>query len=321
MLHITWNTGDFSKLEGVFLPNFAGHRFASTGRWAPSQYTAMMEKVETEILTRTLDRYPSLASVIESMYLQMDTDYSGYSPEFPDTSSLKYFQTGLRYTTTIGPADIGAQYFYGNLFRPNVAFTAEGIDNFIDALVTSYGTNIDLDLLAPQINYSRYHQIGADYAQVLYGFNVRGELAIHLTEDTKGDNGSVPNPFIGWSLGFDRDLIYGINLNMQLNETIRLLNGKIGDNPVYDTEADTNASSTRLTTQVSRKFFRDNLESKATLIWDIENSDCYIIPAFIWSQGTLSTELSAGFFAGKESGELGQYRKSSFIKFALKYLF
>ncbi|MDR2730632.1 MAG: hypothetical protein LBB81_07025, partial [Treponema sp.] len=28
MLHVTWNTGNFSKLEGVFIPNFASHRFA-----------------------------------------------------------------------------------------------------------------------------------------------------------------------------------------------------------------------------------------------------------------------------------------------------
>jgi hypothetical protein len=73
--------------------------------------------------------------------------------------------------------------------------------------------------------------------------------------------------------------------------------------------------------QVSRKFFKDNLESKATVLWGIEDSDCYIIPALVWTQGNLRSELSAGIFAGKESGELGHFWENSFIKFGIKYFF
>jgi len=330
MLHLTWNTGDFSKLEAVFIPNFAGHRFAQEGRWKPAQYSKLTELVPATIFERAIKVYsvPPYSippALIQSMGQEAASGFSNFSIPFPDTSALSYFQTGLRYTTTIGPADIGAQYFYGNLFNPAAAFNTVGIDAFLGDMIGNYlvyGTlNINPGLLNPQIKYNRYHQIGVDYAQVLFGFNVRSEFALHFTEDVSGDDGSVRNPFIGWSLGFDKDLPLGIYANLQLNETIRLLNGKVGDNPVLDSEAGTNVTSTRLTAQFSKKYLRDNLESKLTFIWDMENSGCYIIPAVVWIMGGITSEISAGIFAGKETGELGQYWENSFIRVGFKYSF
>ena len=270
MVHITLNTGSFSKLEGVFIPNFYGHRFASDGRWMPGQVKEMQD--------------------LAQMFF--------FFPDFPNTEGIEYFQAGVRYTTTIGSADIGCQYYYGNLFRPVIRI-----------------------LPSPQIKYNRYHQIGIDYAQVILSLNVRSEAAIHLTDDLSGNDGSVRNPFIGWSLGFDRDLFWGINLNIQCNETIRLFDNKVGNSPIFDAEAGTDVTSTRLSAQLSKKYFRDKLESKASVIWDIENADCYVIPAIIWSNDNLSVELSAGIFAGNVNGELGQYWNNSFIKLGLKYSF
>jgi hypothetical protein len=332
MLHLTWNTGDFSKLEAVFIPNFAGHRFAQEGRWQPAQYTAqssmMKEQLPPLMLNRAIERFssPLVPPVfIYGMFQQVASEFSDFSLQFPDTSTLNYFQTGLRFTTTIGPVDIGGQYFYGTLFNPTAAFTTKGIDAFLDDVVGQYFatgsvSDINIDKLNP-IKYNRYHQIGIDYAQVVFGFNLRAEFAVHLTDDLAGDDGTVRNPFIGWSFGFDRDLPLGIYLNLQCNETIRLLNDKVGSNPVYDSEAGTDITSTRITAQLSRKFLRDNLETKFTAIWDIENSSCYLIPAVVWTTGGLSTELSAGFFTGNENGELGQYWGNSFVRVGLKYSF
>jgi hypothetical protein len=295
MLHLTWNLSNFSKLEGVFIPNFYADRFASGGRWAPSQYAGMTEAAAS----------------------------FGIIVEFPDTTSIKYFQGGLRYTNTIGQADIGVQYYYGNLFRPS--FSINGVDAFILDLFTGQYFNSSYtgnpSLLSPQIKYTRYHQLGIDYAQVLFGFNVRAEAAFFLTEDFYGDNGSHRNPFIGWSLGFDRTLFWGININFQCNETIRLFDGKVGDIPYVDTEAGTDMTSTRITVQLSKKFLRDNLETRVSVLWGIEDSDCYIIPAILWTYGNLIFELSAGIFAGDRSGELGQYRDNSFLKLGVKYTF
>lgn len=191
------------------------------------------------------------------------------------------------------------------------------------ALIASGSSDIytgNPDLLYT-IKYNRYHQIGIDYAQVLFGFNVRAEFAAHLTNDLKGNDGSIKNPFLGWSLGFDRDLFWGINANIQCNETIRLLNNKVGSDPLFDCEAGGNLTSTRITMHLSKKFLKDALETKSVIIWDIENSDCYVIPAIAWTIKDLTAELSAGVFAGKESGDLGQYWKNSFIRLGMSYSF
>jgi hypothetical protein len=339
MAHISWNMDGFSKLEAVFIPNFAGHRFAQEGRWVPAQYSDMLSRAESGIFSIANTRFGNMLSSPMASLLDVDALFEGVRNKMlthfsnglapPSTGGINYFQSGLRFTTTIGPVDLGVQYFYGNLFRPD--FTIAGVDGFLDALsspinIFSFITTGNLDfvnpnLLSPQIKYNRYHQVGLDYAQVVLGFNLRAEAAIHLTTDLKGDDGSVRNPFIGWSLGFDRDLFWGINANIQCNETVRLFNSKVGNNPVLDCEADTKLTSTRLTMRLSKKFFKDELESSVTAIWGVEDMDCYIIPSFVWTIGNFSTELCGGVFAGKESGELGQYWRNSFVRLGVKYTF
>jgi len=257
------------------------------------------------------------------------SSFNDFSVTYPSTGALENYQAGLRFTTTIGSADIGGQYFYGHLFRPS--FTISGIDKYLDDYVNNIlpgpplYLNIDYpgnpSLIKPVIQYNRYHQIGLDYAQVLLGFNIRAEAAIHITEDLSGDDGAVQNPFIGWSFGFDRSLFWGITLNIQCNETVRLFNDKIGDNPILDAEAGTNAISTRLTMRLSKSFFMDKLESSATVIWDVENSDYYIIPSLVWTEGNMSWTLAGGIFAGKETGDLGQYWRNNYVKFGVTYSF
>jgi len=331
MVHITWNAGSFSKLEGVFIPNFTGHSFASEGRWAPIQYANMTKMTTDEIYTRLVNLAttfgrPEMIDMIDQMF---PSELPDYSFEFPDTSGIEYFQAGLRFTTTVSSADLGFQYFYGNLFRPNYCLSSDGMNDFISDLVFGNMNNTNpntfytgnMSLLDPQINYTRYHQIGIDYAQVLFGLNVRAEAAINITEDFYGDDGSLQNPFVAWALGFDRDLFWGINANVQFDETIRLLNDKVGNNPVFDSEAETDITSTRVTLHLSKSFFRDKLEIGMTGVWKIEDTDFYIIPSLAWMDGNLTARIAAGFFMGNEDGELGQYWKNHFLKLSLSIMF
>jgi hypothetical protein len=74
----------------VFVPNFEPARFADNGsRWYPARMAALPQ-------------------------LPVNT---------PDTSTLNYAQAGTRFTTTIGPSDIGLQYYYGRLTSPAVTMT------------------------------------------------------------------------------------------------------------------------------------------------------------------------------------------------------
>ena len=333
LLNINWYINDTTKLEAVFIPNFAGHRFTMNegDRWAPAQFSDIAKKVKNNItdeIMRFLAANPAY-SAVAPVLPSLTENFSGYMPPFPDTSSLEYFQAGLRFATSIGSIDIGGQYFYGNLFQPG--FTMGSPEKFVADLIPGLASSLsggssdpytgNLSLLPTKINYTRYHQIGIDYAQVLFGFTIRAEAAIHLTEDMAGTDGSVANPFVGWSLGFDRDIVWGINFNFQCNETVRLFHKKLGKNPIMDFEAGTDPTATRLTMRVAKSFLKDNLETAVTALWDIEKSDCYIIPAINWTIKEVKAELSAGIFAGKESGDLGQYWENSFVKIGLTYSF
>jgi hypothetical protein len=171
------------------------------------------------------------------------------------------------------------------------------------------------------IAYNYFHQIGVDWAQVIAGFNVRAEAGANITSDFSGKDGSVYNPALVYSLGFDRDLVWGINVNLQGNGSVRLMHDKIGKNPAVDTEAGKDLTSTRITGILSKKFFRDELEIKTTALWGIEDKDFLVIPALVWARNDISLELSAGIFGGDENGELGQYRKNSYVKTLLTWKF
>jgi len=277
LIHASYRVGSFSKIEGVFVPSFEPLRYATEGRWVPAQMTQL--------------------SQLQAMGVPITQE---------DTSTLDYMQAGARFTTTIGPADFGLQYYYGRLTRPAVTMSI--------APPSPVPTAINFA-------YNPYHQIGVDWAQVLFGFNARAELALNITGDLDGDDGSVYNPALLGALGFDRDLMWGINLNFQCNESIRLMDNKIGNNPLFDIEADTNMTSTQIIAALSKKFLRDELEARLAVLCGIEDGDFLFIPSLVWTKDAVSIELSCGIFGGSKDGQFGQYKDNSFVKAALKYSF
>ncbi|MDR1636791.1 MAG: hypothetical protein LBR93_05580 [Treponema sp.] len=321
MLHVSWTPRAFSKLEAVFMPAFQGHRYEleETGRWYPRVIG----------VDRRNDMLTGLGGALGGLPPQMAVPLAGImgkaagmSIELPATGGLEYAQAGLRFTTLLGGADLGAQYYYGNLFRP--AFTIGGAGKLLKAAAESPLDSDRITAAAGELGlhtaYNRYHQAGLDYAQVLAGFNVRAEFAAHITEDLGGDDGEVYNPSLAWSFGFDRDLL-GFTLNLQVNESIRLMDGQVNGNPALDTEAGMASTATTFTAQISRKFLRDKLELKFTHIWNIEAMDIYYIPSLTYTAGDLSTEISGGVFGGKRGGEFSQYREMGFVRTALTYSF
>jgi hypothetical protein len=304
LVHASFRFGQFSKIEAVFVPSFEPYYIASDGRWAPAQM---------KIISEMLD-YASIYATMSGINIP--------APKPVNTGTLDYAQAGLRYTTTAGPADFGVQYYYGRLPQPAAKFS----------------------FVPPSANfiYNPYHQIGLDYAQVLSDFNVRAEVAANITEDLKGDDASVYNPSIAWSFGFDRDIFLGINLNLQVNESIRLMHDKLGSGNIsllreklgsgdiasvlgiigdFDIEGDSELTATRLTAALSRKFLRDELELRTAIVWGIEDNDCLIMPALMWTKDDIRIALSGGIFAGDKKGQLGQYKDNNFLKISMTYKF
>jgi hypothetical protein len=321
MIRVSYG-GSFTKAEAVFVPWFQGHRFAGSGsRWAPAEIQDLPQAIRAALVPAVLNLPPSYDPLQVQQkiteVLNQETLETLYTDK-PALFTLGYAQGGLRLTTTLGGSDLGIQYFYGNLPRP--ALNLRGIAAFLRD-PQGFIDGDKYETLRPEISYNRYHQIGVDYARVIGGFNLRLELAANITGDLSGDKGDVYNPFLAWSAGFDRDLIGGIALNLQVNESIRLFQNKIGDTIFTDIEAGKDITSTRLTLILSKKLFRDELELKTSLLWGIEDRDFYLIPALIWTREDVGVELSGGIFGGDTKGELGQYRDNGFIKVLLSYSF
>ena len=331
VVQASYRFGMFSKIEAVYLPSFdvvsmaistamsgADNPMAalllgtSSQRWIPAQMSELNQMINKGIFGEdgNLLMHGSMKEI--------------------NTSALDYTQAGLRFTTTIGRADIGAQYFYGRMFQPVVKMSVLQPDMtgiVIDPTAPGFDPEkIPRPTAEAEFIFNKYHQIGLDYAQVILGFNIRAEAAANITEDLSGDDGYIYNPSIGWSFGFDRDLFLGINLNLQANGSVRLFDDKVGsgDNPFapdFDIEAGTSMTATRLTAMLSKKFLRDELELRGAVVWGIEDMDFAVIPALIWIKDDLKAALSGGFFLGDKEGQLGQYHTNNFLKISATYTF
>ena len=292
IVHTTYRFGRFSKLEGVFLPSF--EVISSSVSAALGSSNPLMAL----LIGSTAERW--IPSQMQELYFEIGEDTKLFMPV---TSGLDYAQGGLRFTTSVRSADIGAQYFYGRMYQPAVRKVYDS-SNALESV---------------EFFYNKYHHIGIDYAQVVFGFNLRAEVAANITEDIRGKDAHVYNPSIGWSFGFDRDVI-GFNINFQANGSVRLLNSKVGTAP-FDIESGTSVTATRLTAMLSRKFLREEIELRTAVVWGIEDKDVAIMPAVIWVRDDLRAALSGGFFLGDSNGQLGQYKNNNFLKISVTYMF
>ncbi len=289
MLHASLSLGDFTRLEGVFEPSFEGNSYDLEGRWKPRQVESLPGRIISAV-NPLVAANPAFQAALSTADVA-----------FPDTSALKYSQYGLRLTTTLGSSDFGLQYWCGNLQKPAIYVT---------------GYEGDASGLAVHVDYNRYHQIGADWASVVATINARAEIAANVTEDLAGDDGSVYNPAVLWSLGFDRDLVAGVNLNAQGSGSIRLMDDKVSD-AIGDAEADTSATKTTVTAKLSRKFMKDEFEIGLAGLWGIEDRDFLAMPSLVWSKGDTEVELSGGIFGGDRDGELGYFDDNDYVSLSL----
>jgi hypothetical protein len=244
-----------------------------------------------------------LANVPEALQKDAADKFAslGMTSLSPDPTSLDYFQAGARYTTTFGPVDFGAQYFDGYMYMPayNKSILAEVANQLAEGRIND-AYNLLTDKNHLPISYNRMHQIAVDAAFVLVGFNCRTELAANITNDLKGTNPNIYNPQLAWSFGFDRNLPWSITLNMEFNQTIRLLSPV--DAQAYgqyiDVEKGSKATSTRMISYISRSFLNEELAVKMVAVWDIEDGDSLLIPSVTWTRAAFEISLLAGCFVG-----------------------
>jgi len=212
--------------------------------------------------------------------------YEHVSIQYPETNNLDYAQAGFRVNRQKGSTDIGFQYFYG--FLPKLALS--------DIAVTT-----DKSLVV-KMDYNRYQQIGADYSAVFGNYRLRSEIAANITRDLSGDDGSVYNPAMLWSLGFSRLGPEGSQVDVQGSGSVRLMNDRIGST-ASDTEYGTNMTDTTLLVKITKKFAKDAFELSASARYGIETADCLVKPSVVWAKDKKRIELACVIFSGQTNAK------------------
>ncbi len=342
MLKITQPLGERASAELVYLPWFEGDRIATTGPWVPAALASGTAALKAAMAAQLYNAYKASAwaaayAAAYSQYMTA-TNNAAYSNTSaiaaadaaaasvdatlqaqaaseadaalanpfaaPDTKRLDYGQAGLRLNASIGGADVGLQYFYGYLTTP--AFDMN------PASITAAGGKIP-------VSWNRYHQVGADMATVLAGFNLRLEAGANLTEDMSGDDPLVYNPAVVWAAGFDRDLFAGINLNLQASGKIRLSHDKI-TSPL-DVEYGSDLTSTRIAALLSRSFAQERVKLEFLGMVGVEQADYMVEPGIVVAFGDAEVAMRGRYFGGDAAGDLGQFHDKSYVSLSLKYQF
>ncbi len=342
MLRLTESLGERASAELIYLPWFEGDRIATSGPWVPPKLAAGKATLETTMAGQLYDSYKASvwSATYSAAFAQAMT--GGGSAAFsnttaitaanaqvaavdaslrakaaneaatamadpfssPDTSGLDYGQAGLRITAGSGGVDLGFQYFYGYLTTPAYDMNP--------ASIAAAGGKIP-------VSWNRYHQVGADMAMVLAGFNIRLEAGANLTEDMSGDDPLVYNPSIVWAAGFDRALFAGINLNLQAMGKVRMLHDKITS--ALDIESGSDITTTQVAALLSRSFERETVKLELLGLLGAEKQDYMIEPGIVLTAGDAEIALRGRYFGGDTAGDLGQYHDSSYVKLSATYKF
>lgn len=343
MLRLTESLGERASVELVYLPWFEGDRIATSGPWVPAKLAAGKAALETAMATRlytsykasvwsaafapayaqamistgnnSAASYAAAAAAADAQVAAVDASLSAkaaneaaaaLSDPFssPDTKRLDYGQAGLRLTAGLGGIDMGLQYFYGYLTTPAYDMNP--------ASITAAGGKIP-------VYWNRYHQIGADMATVLEGFNIRIEAGANLTEDMSGDDPLVYNPAFVWAAGFDRALFAGIDLNLQAMGKVRMFHDKIVS--PLDVESGSDITTTQVAALLSRSFARETVKLELLGLLGAEKLDYMIEPGIVFTTGDAEIALRGRYFGGDTSGDLGQFHDSSYVRLSASYKF
>jgi hypothetical protein len=342
MVKLSGSLGERTTVDAVYLPWFEGDRIAVSGPWVPAALATGKASLEAAMADELYDAYAAStwAAVYAQAYSQTLTasglaafsnttaiaaanaQVAAAAPALtaranaeaaaaladpfasPNTRGLDYGQAGARLSAGLGAVDLGLQYFYGYLTTPAYDMNP--------ASIAAAGGKIP-------VSWNRYHQIGADMAFVLAGFNLRLEAGANLTEDSTGADPLIYNSAIVWAAGFDRSLFAGIDINLQAMGKLRLNHDAIVS--PLDVEYGSKLTSTRVAALLSRSFARDRIKLELLGLYEIEKMDYMVEPGLVFAFGDAEIALRGRYFGGDSSGDLGQFNDKSYVSVSAKYKF
>lgn len=302
MLRLVWNGSGNLRAEAVYTPVMTADRFAEEGPWVPGQ----LEKVSSAAGGVLMGQADAALSSKDSSALL--AALSAADSVIPETTSFDYGQAGLRLTGTAGLFDWGVSYYFGHYKQPTVDWS-------------NYAASEKTRL--PELHYDRLQVFGLEGAAAVGRFNLRGEVAYYLSEDTAGDDPWVKNNSLNWVVGFDVDIpIHNVNVNIQNNGSWILNNDKIESAMDADFNEDEKYTNNKIVLRVSDSFFHEKLNAEVRFVWGIERGDFILMPEITYDfTPELEFALSGMYITGRDDSEFSYWHDNSFVQLGVKYTF
>ena len=293
--------------------------YAAAGDLANAQkYAAAAKKAAAEA-----ESYKSKLTAADTAYT-MALNNAGTLADniYPDLWTLKYGQFGGRATWTLCQVDMGISYYNGWYKQPS--FNGEKLDKYIKTYLANGKVSEDDKFLA----YDKKQTFGVEASSIIWHFNVRGEFAYNLTDDSDGTNPWVHNNSIGWLGGFDIDLPFAnANLNVQETGTL-ILKGDECDKNHDDQKADVDYgvngyTNNKIVANLTTSFMNDKVLPEVTVLYGIENKDLVVMPKLSYKADQNFTLIASGMIinCGDDNSEFKAWEKNSFVSVGAKYQF
>ena len=237
---------------------------------------------------------------------------------YPDMKTLKYGQFGGRATWTLGQVDMGVSYYNGWYKQPSV--NGDKLNAFVAKWLAN-GTVTEEDKF---LSYDKKQTFGVEASSVLWHFNIRGEFAYNLTEDTGGTNPWVHNNSIGWLGGFDIDLPFAnANLNVQEIGTYVLHGGNCNKNKADVDYGANGYTNNKIAANLTTSFMNDKIAPEVTVMYGIENKDLVVMPKLSYKADQNLSFTASGMIIQcyDDNSEFKSWKKNSFVSLSAKYQF
>ncbi len=186
----------------------------------------------------------------------------------------------------------------------------------------------------PSLAYDRVQVFGLEAATVIWKFNIRGEAAYYLTEDTAGDNPWVQNNSIQWVAGFDMDWplqyncfawLSNVNFNVQTQGKYIMNSDKIKAAGATDVNynSDDKYCTNKVVLDITDSHFNDSVKIDIKGIYEIETKDFVVMPSLSVKAVDDFTVTASGMWikTDNENSEFYNFRRNSFAQISCKYLF
>lgn len=237
---------------------------------------------------------------------------------YPDTNTLKYGQFGGRLTFSLANLDLGLSYYNGYYKQPS--FNGDKFNTYINKYLSNQTITNDDKFLV----YDKKQTFGAEFATILWHFNVRGEFAYNMTDDFAGNNPFVHNHSLGWVGGFDIDLpFWDANLNVQDIGTYVLYYDYVSQKNADIDYSHNGPSKNRLVANLTTSFANGKFAPEVTVMYGIEYGDLIVMPKLVYSPtGELNLILSGMGICSKNSrSEFYEWRNNSFVQLGAELTF